>query len=90
MPRSLPLDLFLFILSTCCITVLDIPGFINRTAFFGRETKLSKVDMINCFYFLFEICTALMVGYSDFLDGDHMLAACFHDSSIGLVRCVHQ
>jgi hypothetical protein len=39
---------------------------------------------------LFEICTALMVGYSDFLDGDHMLAACFHDSSIGLVRCVHQ
>ncbi|KAJ6189482.1 hypothetical protein N7519_004390 [Penicillium mononematosum] len=36
---------------------------------FGRETKLSKVDMINCFYFLFEICTAVMVGYSDFLDG---------------------
>jgi hypothetical protein len=41
---------FFFILSTCCITVLDIPGFINRTAF-GRETKLSKVDMTNCFYF---------------------------------------
>jgi hypothetical protein len=58
---------------------------------FGWETKLSKVDMINCFYFvsfvsspcfflfflfhlsisraqLFEIC-AVMVGYSDFLDG---------------------
>ncbi|KAJ6149310.1 hypothetical protein N7471_000509 [Penicillium samsonianum] len=30
---------------------------------FGRETKLSKVDMINCFYFLFEICTAVMVGF---------------------------
>lgn len=29
------IDLFSFaLLSTCCITVLDIPGFINRTAFF--------------------------------------------------------
>ncbi|KAJ5961824.1 hypothetical protein N7501_006765 [Penicillium viridicatum] len=53
----------LFILSTCCITVLDIPGFITRTAFWGNKVIQSGYD---CFYFLFEICTAVMVGYSDF------------------------
>ncbi|CAG8293169.1 unnamed protein product [Penicillium nalgiovense] len=48
--------------------------------------------MINCFYFFFHIRTALMVGYSDFNVSRRgpMLAACFHDSSIGMVRCVHQ
>ncbi|KAJ5823372.1 hypothetical protein N7447_005712 [Penicillium robsamsonii] len=32
---------------------------------FWRETKLSKVDMINCFYFLFEISTAVMPRWCD-------------------------
>ncbi|KUM61605.1 hypothetical protein ACN42_g5528 [Penicillium freii] len=41
--------LFLFILSTCCITVLDIPGFITRTAFWGNKVIQSGYD---CFYFV--------------------------------------
>lgn len=58
MPRlaPLPVDLFLFILSTCCITVLDIPGFINRTAFWaGNKVIQSGYDQLLlfrklCFY----------------------------------------
>lgn len=37
-----PLDLFFFILSTCCITVLDIPGFINRTAFWAGDKVIQS------------------------------------------------
>lgn len=84
-----PLDLFFFILSTCCITVLDIPGFINRTAFWaGDKVIQSGYDQLLLFrklclfpalvfFFLFFLylahsysrSAAVMVGYSDFLDG---------------------
>lgn len=37
-----------FILSTCCITVLDIPGFINRTAFWqgGKQRYPKRIRSI--------------------------------------------
>lgn len=41
--------LFLFILSTCCITVLDIPGFITRTAFWGKKVIQSGYDQLLLF-----------------------------------------
>ncbi|KAJ5476502.1 hypothetical protein N7475_002231 [Penicillium sp. IBT 31633x] len=33
----------------------------------GWEAKVSQMDMINCFYFLSEMSTAVMVGYFVFL-----------------------
>ena len=85
---------------------------------FGRETKLSKVDMINCFYFVSFVSSPSCFPFSFFWSLSFssfyisrtairdlhccngwlfwfswrglMLAACFHDSSIGMVRCVRQ
>lgn len=89
MPRSLLLISFfsfsVHVASRCWIYPASSIG--RR---FGRETKLSKVDMINCFYFVsfvyslplfffflfflylahsYSRSAAVMVGYSDFLDG---------------------
>jgi hypothetical protein len=55
-PRCLlgcpPDPFFFYIHSTCCITVLDIPGFITRTAFWQAGNKVIQMDMIKCFYFV--------------------------------------
>ncbi|KAJ5203144.1 hypothetical protein N7449_005223 [Penicillium cf. viridicatum] len=37
------------ITSTCCITVLDIPGFITRTAFWGNKVIQSGYDQLLLF-----------------------------------------
>ena len=45
------ISFFFSILSTCCITVLDIPGFINRTALWqgGKQSHPMRTGLIAFF-----------------------------------------